>query len=322
MSTDNRILIIHDGPHDYLDGLNTRFPDLPIEMISATESMEEALSRVEPTVAFAFRSGRFPGPTYKSVLNTPSLKWFQSGGVGIDHLPEWDPNKVTVTNAAGVAGKYMAETVTGAVLMLNFGFPEYIENQRNKIWAPKEWTSLDRKTALVIGLGGIGERVAERLQSFGMYVIGARNSDRPSFVVNEQINTTEILSVLPRADFVCVHVPNTPETLNLVDAPFLKAMKSKAYLINTARGAQVDDDALIAALNAGDIAGAYLDVFREEPLPENSPYWQVPNLVISPHVSDSVIGWEYNSAQFFADNIERYLKGEQLINICNPKMGY
>ncbi len=266
MSPPERILIIHDGPDDYLTALTERFPHLKIEMIGPDETIPEAISRVDPTIAMSFRAGRFPGPTQGPIFDAPNLKWFHSGGVGIDHLPQWDSTKLTVTNAAGVSGKYMAETVTGAVLMLNFGFPKHIQNQRQKIWEQKEWSSLDQKTALVIGLGGIGEKVAERLQSFGMYVIGARNSDKPSFSINEQINTTEIHETLPRADFVCIHVPNTSATRHLVNTEFLKAMKTSAYLINTARGAQVNDDALVDALQNKTIAGAYLDVFTEEPL--------------------------------------------------------
>ena len=322
MTFDERILIVHDGPNDYVEGLRLRFPNLLIELCNANETVPEAIARINPTIAFTIRSGRFSGPTHAPLLSAPELKWFHNGGAGVDHLPEWNPGEITVTNGAGVSARYMAETVTGAILMLNFGFPKYREDQRRRKWAPKEWTSLDRKTALVIGLGSIGEKVAERLQSFGTYVIGARSSERPCFSVNEQITSGEIPEALPRADFVCVHVPNTPTTHHLVDRKFLSKMKPSAYLINTARGAQVDEDALIKALNNRQIAGAYLDVFEKEPLPETSPLWDTPNLVISPHISDSVIGWENNLIQFFAENIERYLKGEPLANVCDPKKGY
>ncbi len=322
MNQSERILIVHDGPHDYVEGLRQRFPDLMIELCRLDEEIPDALSRVDPTIAMSFRSGRFQGPLHAPILSAPNLKWFQSGGAGIDHLPHWDTDKLTVTNAAGVSGKYMAETVTSAVLMLNFGFPRYIEDQHHKRWHPKEWTSLDRQTVFVIGLGGIGARVAERLKSFGMHVIGARNSPTPCDNVDEQVPLSDLMMTLPRADFVCIHVPNTPATRHLVNAEFLSAMKPSACLVNTARGAQVDESALITALESGQIAGAYLDVFAEEPLPETSQLWDTPNLVMSPHVSDSIIGWEYNSAQFFADNIERYLKGEELHNICDPDLGY
>jgi len=322
MTLRERILIVHDGLHDYIGGLRQNFPDLLIELCQADETIQQAIARVDPTIAFSLRSGRFAGPLHAPILSAANLKWFHSGGAGIDHLPRWDPDKLIVTNGAGVSARFMAETVTGAVLMLNFGFPKYLNAQRQRKWNPVEWTSVDGKTALVVGLGGIGEKVAERLQSFGLYVIGARSSDRPCFSVNEQITTRELPDTLPRADFVCIHVPNTEKTHHLVNRDFLSSMKPGAYLINTARGAQVDETALIEALNSGQIAGAYLDVFENEPLPERSPLWNTPNLIISPHVSDSVIGWENNLVDFFAENITRFLKGETLVNICNPKKGY
>ena len=322
MPNQQRTLIVHDGPNGYIEGLKTQFPDHRFELCLENETVEDAITRVDPTIALAFRSGRFPGPAHIHLLNAPNIKWFQSGGAGIDHLPHWNKNALTVTNAAGVSGKYMAETVTGAVLLMNFGFPKFIEDQRNRVWDPQDWTSLDQKTALVIGLGGIGSRVAERLKSFGMRVLGARNSSNPCDHVDALIPMSDILGALPQADFVCIHVPNTEMTQNLVNKKFLAAMKPSARLINTARGAQVDESALIEALRAGQISGAYIDVYDKEPLPQNSPLWDAPNLVMSPHVSDQIAGWEKNSARFFGENFNRYLKDVPLHNICNPDHGY
>ena len=322
MLSPQRTLIIHDGQNSYIDDLKRQFSDHQFELNSINETVIEAVLRVNPTIALAFRSGQFPGPSHAPVLSAPNLRWFQSGGSGIDHLPYWDQDKLIVTNAAGVSGKYMAETVTGAILMMNFGFPRIIKNQRGHIWGPQDWNSLDQKTVLIIGLGGIGSRVAERLKSFGMRVLGIRNSLQHCKYVDALFPMSEIKAALSNADYVCIHVPNTPSTHHLVNEKFLSAMKPSARLINTARGSQVDEKALIAALNSGKIAGAFLDVFDIEPLPQNSPLWDTPNLIISPHVSDQVAGWEKNSAQFFAENFERYLCGTPLINVCNPDQGY
>jgi phosphoglycerate dehydrogenase-like enzyme len=317
-----RTLIIHDGNNEYIDDLRKQFSDHQFDLCSESETVTEAVLRVNPTIALAFRSGRFPGPSHAPILSAPSIKWFQSGGSGIDHLPYWDFEKIAVTNAAGVSGKYMAETVTGAILMMNYGFPKLLQNQKNKIWDPKDWQSLDQKVALIIGLGGIGSRVAERLKSFGMRVIGVRNSTKSCKYVDELIPMSEIKFSLSQADYVCIHVPNTPSTYNIVNKEFLSAMKPSARLINTARGSQVDENSLIEALNTGEIAEAFLDVFDFEPLPQNSPLWDTPNLIISPHVSDQITGWEKNSALFFAENFERYISGIQLVNVCDPILGY
>ena len=322
MLAKQRTLIIHDGENGYIDDLRKNFTGHPFELCSNNETVIEAVLRVDPTIAFAFRSGQFPGPSHAPVLNSPNLRWFQSGGSGIDHLPHWNINKVIVTNTAGVSGKYMAETVTGAILMMNFGFPKKIENQRNQIWDPQDWKSLDQKIALIIGLGGIGSRVAKRLKSFGMRVLGVRNSLKPCKYVDALIPMSEIKDSLSQADYVCIHVPNTPSTHHLVNEDFLSAMNPSSRLINTSRGSQVDESALIIALNSGKIAGAYLDVFDTEPLPPTSSLWNTPNLIISPHVSDQIVGWEKNSAQFFSKNFERYLSGKPLINVCDPDQGY
>jgi len=322
MKTNEHVLIVHDGPTDYLPGLQERFPDVPFGLCNDGESIPEALARVEPTIVLSFRSGRFQGPLHAPIVTAPSVTWLNSGGAGIDHLPHWDTSKITVTNASGVASRFMAETVTGAILMMNFGFPQYFEDKQAKVWDKNEWTSLEDKTALIIGLGSIGTDVATRLKHFGMTVIGARHSAKPNDAVDEIVTMDNLKSALGRADYVCIHVANTPSTRHLVNADFLSAMKPTARLINTARGLQVDEEALLNALTTNKIGGAYLDVFETEPLPQSSPLWDAPNLIISPHVSDSVIGWEYNSAQFFADNLERRLTGEPLHNICDPDLGY
>ncbi len=322
MSSDEKILIIHDDPCDYVAGFRERFAGCVFETCRNGEMVGEALARVRPSIVFAVHGGRYKAFTHTPVLSSPGLKWLQNGGAGIDHLPAWDPAAIQVTNCRGVSSPFMAETVTGAVLMLNFGFPHYFEAQRRHEWAPHSWTSLAGKTVLVIGLGGIGSRVAARLKSFSMQVIGIRNSDKPCPDVDEIVPMRDLHDALPRADFVCIHVPNTPETRHLVDAEFLAAMKPSAYLINTARGAQVDELALIEALRQDAIAGAYLDVFASEPLPKESPLWDLPNLVISPHVSDAAAGWERNSIRFFTDNLERFLTGEPLLNLCDPSNGY
>ncbi len=216
----------------------------------------------------------------------------------------------------------MAETVTCAVLMLNFGFPRYLDAQRRHQWAPHAWSSLSGKTALVIGLGGIGARVAASLKFFSTTVIGMRHSKKSCAHIDELAAMTDLPNVLPRADFVCIHVPNTAATRHLVTAEFLARMKPAAYLINTARGSQVDEVALIGALRGGAIAGAYLDVFAQEPLPADSPLWDLPNLIMSPHMGDAAAGWENNAARFFADNLECFLRGKPLQNVCDPTKGY
>ncbi len=317
-----RILVIDDAPENLLPILHDAAPEASIFTLKEDESVSGALERVQPSIVFGLHGVRYPAQSHAVALDCPSVKWLHNGGAGIDHLHQWDPLKITVTNSAGVSSHYMAESVTGAILMINFGFPAYLEQQKAHHWQKIPWQSLSMKTVLIVGLGGIGQLVAQRLQTFGAYVIGARRSTRPCEHVDEQINMTNLLTVVPQADYICIHVPNTDETQNLVDAEFLNHMKPTAHLINTARGAQVDEIALIDALKRKRIAGAYLDVFRTEPLPDASPLWDLEGVIISPHNADASTGWKVSSTRFFAENLRRYLRAGPLKNICDPAKGY
>ena len=317
-----RVLVINDGPMAYLPGLCERFPQCDFLACREDESVAHALARVQPEIVYGLHGGRYPASSHAPALDCPSVRWMHNGGAGIDHLPDWDEGRVTVTNSAGISSRFMAETVVGAILMMNFGFPRYMEQQRAHLWLKQPWQSLSSKTVLVIGLGGIGRLVAERLRLFGAHVIGLRASARPCDQVDEQITFDGLDQALARADYVCIHVPKTDATENLVDARFLSRMKPGARLVNTSRGAQVDEAALIEAIERGALAGAYLDVFREEPLPADSPLWDLPGVVITPHHSDAAQGWEMASAWFFEENLQRYLRREPLGNICSPGKGY
>ncbi|MEM7348351.1 MAG: NAD(P)-dependent oxidoreductase, partial [Chloroflexota bacterium] len=132
----------------------------------------------------------------------------------------------------------------------------------------------------------------------------------------------ELKQLLPEVDFVTLHVPLNDNTRHLIDAEAFTLMRNDAILINTARGGVVDEAAMLTALQTDQIAGAYVDVFEEEPLPKDSPLWDAPNLIISPHIADSIAGWERHFADFFAQNLERWLSGEPLLNVVDVERGY
>lgn len=216
----------------------------------------------------------------------------------------------------------MAETVLGAILMWNFGFPRYIEQQKNRVWRKFQWASVSQKTALVIGAGNIGARVAQLAKAVGMRVIGLKNTPGDVPGVDEMLAPARLPDALPRADYVCVHVPLTAHTRDLIGAKEFALMKPSAVLINTARGGVVDEAALATALTNQEIGGAYMDVFAEEPLPADSVLWGLPNLVISPHVSDSVADWQARFVDFFVDNLQRWRANEPLLNVVDVGRGY
>ena len=311
-STGPPIVVLHDAPELYLDLLRARFADLAFETCTSEPEIREALARLRPEVAFSVKCPGLDHGVHRLLLDCPSLRWIQVGGAGVDHLGPWDPARVTVTNCAGVLSRFQAETVTGAILMLNFGFPRYLRQQAERIWRQQPWGPLSEKTLLVVGLGNIGAKVAANAKALGMTVVGLRRSAAAIPQVDEMLPLEALHEGLARADFVTLHVPLTAETRHLIDADALAAMQPGAFLINTARGPVVDEAALIAALQSGGLAGAYLDVFEVEPLPPASPLWSLESVVISPHFADAAAGWERRFAAFFADNLMRWLAGQPL----------
>jgi phosphoglycerate dehydrogenase-like enzyme len=208
------------------------------------------------------------------------------------------------------------------MLTLNVGFPRYTAQQRAHVWQQHPWQGLAGKTALVIGLGAIGRRVAAHARHLGMRVLGLRARPGALDAVDEMVDLEGLHDALGRADVVCVHVPLTVATRGLLDVHAFRRMKRGAILINTSRGGVMDEDALREALADGTLAAAYLDVFATEPLPADSALWDTPNLVLTPHISDTVADYQERFADFFADNLDRWLKGQPLANVVDPTRGY
>ena len=316
------LLILHDRPELYLSKLRQRFPEMPIEACTAADGIEEALQKHQPLVVLSYKCKGLPAPVHRVILDCSSVEWIHVGGAGVEHLVPWDPVKVTLSNSSGILAPFMAETIIGAILMMNFGFHRYLRQQAAHLWQGHPWRPLAGQTLLIIGLGNIGKRVAAKAKGQGMRVIGVRNRPQKPEDIDELFPMTRLKEALAVADFVALHLPLTEDTRHLIDSAALKAMRPSAFLINAARGAVVDQEALVEALGSGEIAGAYLDVFEEEPLPKESPLWDLENVVISPHAADTICDWEERFARFFADNLERWLKGAAPANVIDPTRGY
>ena len=312
------VLIAHNEPDDVRDLLAARFPGVGFAYAPTAEAVVEGLSRHDPEVVFSVKHPGFPGPAHAPIPGHPSVRWIQVGGSGFDHLVPWDEGRITVTNGAGVLAPYLAETVTGAMLALGCGFPGYWEQQRAREWRPVPFTPLRGRTLLVVGFGRIGECVARNAKALGMRVAAVRGRPAPHPEADEMHGPGALLELLPAADFVSIHVRLNDATRGLFSRRAFTAMKPGAFLVNTSRGAVLDEPALIEALRAGHLAGAYLDVFETEPLPVESPLWAMPNVLITPHASDNVVGWPRRFAELFADNLERWRAGEPLLNVVTP----
>ncbi len=312
------VLVVHDRPGDFRDLLAARFPDLAIAYATAPAEVAPALRSARPDVVFSIKHSGFPGEAHRPLIDHPSVRWVQVGGSGYDHFVPWDGSRVMLTNCAGILAPFLAETVIGAVLAHNRGFFAYRDRQRAKAWAPIPFRPLDGQTLLVVGAGAIGGEVGRLAKAVGMRVLGVRRGGAPHPAVDAMHPPAALPRLLPEADVVSLHIRATAETAGLFDRAAFAAMKPGALFVNTARGAVVDEPALIAALASGHLGGAYLDVFATEPLPAASPLWAMDNVFITPHAADNVADWPRRFATFFADNLDRWRRGEALRNIVRP----
>ena len=294
------------------------FPTLNFSYATTGEEVLAKLETHDPEVVFSMKEPSFPGHLHRPVVDHPSVRWIQIGGSGYDHMLPWDESRITVTNGAGVLSRFLAETVTGAMLMLNGKFLRYQSHQRKHEWRPVGYRSLEGQALLVVGVGAIGGALAGNAKTLGMRVIGIRGSDTPHPSVDVMYKPEQLADVIGEADVLSLHVRLNEATHHLIDASSLGAMKAGALLINTSRGAVVDEQALAEALERGHVGGAYLDVFETEPLPAESPLWEMENVFITPHSSDAVTDWPERFGVHFADNLQRWCAGQPLDNLVSP----
>lgn len=251
-----------------------------------------------------------------AIFQLESLRWFHTFSAGVDS-PAFQvliDRGTILTNSAGASAPSIAQHVLAMMLYRSKRIDELREQQRRSEWTQVRGRDLTGQTVGIIGTGNIGGEVARLAKAFGMRVIGARRSEKKARYVDEQVPLGRLAFLLRESDFVVLACPLTAETEGLIGEAELRAMKLSATLINVARGRVVDEAALIRALQDGTIAGACLDVFVREPLPETSPLWQMPNVVITPHNSGiSPLNME-RAMTIFIDNLARFVAGTPLRN--------
>ena len=255
----------------------------------------------------------------------PHLRWIQVTSAGLDQIlvPELVKRDLLITNASGVYAPQVAEQAWCLTLAIAGRVPHYWEQQKQHDWQAVDRIDLDGSTVGVIGLGGIGRRYARVAAAFGMRVLAVdlHQPPKPDSVA-ALWSIDEIDQLLEQSDFVLVSCPYTSETHHLINADRFSHMKSNAVLVNIARGSIVDEHALIEALQGGRIAAAGIDVCEQEPLPPESNLWDVPNLVISPHCAGLSPQRMQQMANFFIDNLGRYVAGQPLANLVDQQLGY
>jgi phosphoglycerate dehydrogenase-like enzyme len=308
---------------DQLARLKEAHPRVTVHFVTTLAEFATALPEADGTVT-GF------GLTPELLQTAPRLRWLQVMGAGVERVltPEIVRSNLIVTASKGPMGVLMAEHVVAMMLALARDFPCFAQDQRDHRWRrfPAErgpLLELAGKTIFVLGLGAVGGEVARICKlGFRMRVLGLARRDRTSPHVDCFVERGELPRALAEADFVSLCLPTTASTRAIVDAAALAAMKPGAYLINVARAQLVDEPALIAALQEGRLAGAGLDAFSVEPLPADSPFWSLPNVIITPHTSAITDRLGDHFVDFWCENVRRFADGEPMLGLVDKEAGY
>jgi len=272
------------------------------------------------------------------LARAPRLAWVHSATSGVERAltPASRERGLIVTNARGVFSRPIAEYVLMMILAVSRRLPQLLELQRERTWQPLEGSELRDVTVGIVGLGSIGRAVGGLATAFGCRVIAVRRrpesgvesfreGDDLSFgeAMLDRVGGPEMLpELLGESDFIVLAAPLTPETENMINADTLAMVKPGSWLINVARGRLIDERALLRALRDGPLGGAVLDTFREEPLPALSSFYELPNVIVTPHTAWSSGRVLDRSVDLFCDNLRRFATGEPLLNVVDPAAGY
>ncbi|MEM9800712.1 MAG: NAD(P)-dependent oxidoreductase [Planctomycetota bacterium] len=291
-------LVLHADPAEVLPVLD-RCEGLAWRAAASEAEAPSALEEHGPAAVLSIKTSRFAGPVHRLALTWPTVRWFHVGGSGRDHLGDWDPARVTVTDSAGVLAPFLAERALAALLYLSTGLDEHVRAQAERRWAPSRFRSLRGRTLLVVGVGHTGGALARAARAVGMRVVGVRASGAPHPDVDEMHRPEALHALLPDADVLSLHVRAEPATRRLIGAEELALLPDRAIVLNPARGAVLDADALLDALGRN-VGAAWLDAFDDEPLPPTSPLWAHPRVLVTPHSADQVDDFPRRFAERFA----------------------
>ncbi len=311
----HRILVTARVPSDWEDRLIRSASGADVIMASEPEEALSAAPRA--TIIYG---GRITGEILDAARR---LEWCHVSSAGVDRIPlhKLRDRNITLTNSR-VQASAVADHAMALLLAWARRIPEAVRNQSCKNWERATGRELKRSTMLIVGMGSIGSEVARRAVGFGMKVIGVRKQPQMMSYTQKVITPDEMDEALEEADYVVLACPLTAETRHIIGREELARMPSHSFLVNIGRGSLVDEDALIQALVEGSIAGAGLDVFSQEPLPGNSPLWDLENVVMTPHIGGSRQGGRAESVTFFMENLGRFFSGRPLLNVVDLDAGY
>ena len=315
-------LVIHGvESSDEIPGIERIAANTQINCAPDLDTLQQCLPEAEVLLGWNFRAKDLQQTWHLA----EQLRWVQWSGAGVDAVlfPEFVASDVRLTNVRGVFDRAMAEYTLGLILAFAKGMVETMAAQTAHRWSYRLTEQTLGQKVLVVGVGSIGRAIGRLLKQAGFEVSGVGRSARDGDPDFEQVYGVDTLvQSLETADYVVLIPPLTDQTRGLFGAAEFSAMKATARFINLGRGELVDEEALIAALTSGAIAGAGLDVFLNEPLPENSPFWDLENCIVSPHMSGDYHGFKETVAEVFLDNFERYRQCRELVNRVDKTLGF
>lgn len=288
----------------YQDRLEALFPELNFTIGKERSDLGTGIEDCDILIAF--------GPMLNDQVfeANRNIRWVQALGTGVDGIADRDAlaEDVLLSSMRGIHGPQMSEMAFLMMLSLNRKFARVLENQKSHTWARWPGEILELKTVGIWGVGLIAEALAKRCKAFDMTVVGITNMPRTLEHFDRMIARTDVIEGVKDLDYLVVLAPYTPENEGMVSAEVLAAMKPSAYLINLARGKVADDQAIIDAVTSGQIAGAGLDVFDEEPLPADSPFWDLPNVIVTPHMGGMSEAYVRQAMPVIEHNLRAYLE--------------
>jgi D-2-hydroxyacid dehydrogenase (NADP+) len=296
----------------YYSRLRTTFPQLTIHLVDHHSKVNPYIGSADILMTFA------PMVTDQVVRDAARLKWIQALGTGVDNLVDLPSLRrdVLVTNIQGIHGAPMSEAAIMAMLALSRDFPRVVRNQDHHLWERWPARLLDSKRLGILGIGVIAEALAPKCKALGMTVVGITSLKRTVAGFDRVYGRDEFVSAVRDLDYLVALTPYSPATHHIVDSAIFSAMKPTGYFINLARGGVVDEGALIKALESGQIAGAALDVFNDEPLPQDHPFWTMKNVIVTAHLGGFYDGYADRALPVVEENIRRFLAGDTM-NMIN-----
>ena len=302
-----RVLIVDVHAEQYRYQLREKFSALQFTLFHSAKQVTGDLSDIDVMLMFGIEVRDF------MLIGAPRLQWIQSLATGVDHFlrcPSLKAN-VLITSGRGIHGPPMREQVVYMMMAISRDAVRAVGDQKAHFWERRLWSTLHGKTAAIAGTGIVGGAIAELLKALGMYVIGVTREPRAAAGFDEMIATERLADAARRADYLINMLPASENNIGIFDAGIFAAMKPSAYYISAGRGQTVDEAALLAVLRERRIAGAALEVFQTEPLPASSPFWDLPNVFITPHIGGYVIEYEDFIMPLIVDNMRLFLAGRQ-----------